>query len=534
MSRPDSTLSENPPPRLRNRSCKARKPEVVAFASWNTQGKTLQNFDNWLDLSGEALDFVALQEVGQLHALKAVTDYGDALKQFELQEAHEVHADYVIGISAMDSHLAQMMLLKRDCVEHILGTWRGKRHMCAEFMSAETRRRMVVASCHFPRSNNSDDDFEESSRELVNVTNRYRGIPMIIVGDDKCARGSDRALLLDSCVNTRSGVVYPSGRPTRFGRQSSAELDYVSVNECLNQIILQHSHAVHVRVVDHSSQVLGSDHCCVLAELLLQTPEATAAVKHRRRRRCRRHRCSQWSVDADKVASMVSDMPSFDSTALDAQWESLQRMAVQSSSPMTPLRYKDDEYLKQLCRRKCVCTGPQETACLTRIITATRHEAKTRWLRDLMQRGSSGDSTAIRYLKNRNLARGDAEAFVRNHDGVLGATHALKQHFQKIFAPTPEPTDTAELQSCLVFLQERARDHPSRPLSHDELHAAIARLKTGKVSVLSMLFSIQMSYLWLFMSPMLLYYSKHRLCCSAKISDRSTFWRPFTSSSRGS
>ena len=90
----------------------------------------------WHEKTGECLDVVALQEVGGVAALPIVHDYGEGLAQVTLHECSEIHDYVVFACTQLSSHLSQMMLVGRDCVDHVVHCWKGDRLLGVEMVCA--------------------------------------------------------------------------------------------------------------------------------------------------------------------------------------------------------------------------------------------------------------------------------------------------------------------------------------------------------------------------------------------------------------
>ena len=165
--------------------------------------------------------------------------------------------------------------------------------------------------------------------------------------------------------------------------------------------------------------------------------------------------------------------------------------------PKTSVKYQDSNTLKGLCQQRRLLTDDNERAALTRKILALRHVERTAWLHELHERSRRGDTTAIRYLKQRYKPNmGEAHDFVRSSGDIHAATTAMREHYQQLFGP-----DLLECQRRRVELVEhefssRAAQTPSPDFTEEEIQMAVDRLKHDKTTGLSGVSNEMLIQLW--------------------------------------
>ena len=407
--------------------------------------------------------------------------------EYSLQDVDELRNYIAIGSTATSSYLGQVILLQRECVDHIVNAWRGDRLIATELCLAGSKHRIVIASCHVPHSDNDEDTFHEALRDVIQLFIDYKHLPIVLLGDLNCPPGSERTVALEAAILARRGKILKSGCPTRFGRWSAAELDYVCYNQQFCDLLLPEPGSLELQAHTDTHKELGSDHCCVSLFAALRDSSASVSMPSGRRRRHRLSRCRRWTVDSDRLASALHECaPDFACKDLQGQWESLKELASRSSAPKTSLRYHDSPTLKALCRTRRMSTDSSEKAALTRHIVALRYSQRAAWLQQLHDRCRMGDCDAIKYLKQRlSSPKGSTHAYIKQHGGVQQAADDLQQHYATLFNPANPPEDQQIVDRATHLFSERALTSPSPDFSEEEVGQAISRLKASRTSGVS-------------------------------------------------
>ena len=456
---------------------------VLNFASWNIQGKSLEQLDTWYSEVGDYFDFFSLQEVGQLSKHKITKEFGNDVYEYLLHETEELRNYTAIGSASTSSHLGQMILLQKECVEHVISAWRGDRFIAVELVLAGTGHRVIVASCHLPHSHNDDELFLDALRDLVQLFIQKRDTPIILLGDFNCEQGSERGITSDSCFTLRGCRFFRTNSATRFGKHSETELDYLCCNQAFQQLLLPDEGAAKIQSHPTTRLELGSDHCCISFMAALHDPRATV-ISSRRRRQYRSSRCKRWQVDPDKLREILPTIAhDFTGTDLQGQWQVLKRVAEQVSTPRTSMKYQDSTILKNLCLRRRLATDPLEKAELTRQVVSLRHLEKSAWIQNLHSRSRQGDCNAIRYLKQRlRPPKGNIHEFVQKKGSISNAATALKLHHEQLFSPDIPEQHQRAIAAAMQTFQERAAVAPSPDFSEEEVQSALDRLQQDKTS----------------------------------------------------
>ena len=457
------------------------------FASWNVQGKALHHFDHWYDEVGDFYDFIGLQEVSQLGSLPVIRDFTPDVHQYLLRDFDEIRDYVAIGTTSCNSHLGQVILLQSESVQHVRSAWRGDRFLAVEVQLVALKQPCIFASCHLPHSDNPDELYQESLRELVQLMVQYKHLPIILLGDFNCDPGSERAIEFFSCVQLRGGRVLRTCETTRWGRHSKSELDYFCCNSAFLGITLPDAESLEATSHPQTREELGSDHCCISLLVALQAPSLDSQKDDNSRssKRYRAGKCKRWRVDAEKLRNNIKDVCATYATAPDiqGQWEVLTSSAQRVSMPSGTMKYVDSPALKALCLSRRLSTDPAERATLTRHIISLRHVEKTSWFQNLHQRSREGDAQAIKYLKQRfSQHKGNVDTFVETAGGLSRAADVLKNHFEHLFQQPTVPSQQAVIQQATRVFSERSRTAPSPDFTIEEIKLCIDRLRPHKTS----------------------------------------------------
>ena len=444
----------------------------------------MHDFDHWCSEVGDSFDFIGLQEVSQTSKLQVVREFGHEVFQYLLTDFDELRDYTAIGTSSCSSYLGQMILLHTERVNIVHSAWRGERVLAVELEIASLNHRFIVVSCHLPHADNSDESFQDSLRELVQLVAQNPRTPIILLGDFNCAPGSDRAVELFSAMQNRGSKIFRTFQTTRWGRCSETEIDYFICNKAFQHCTLAEEGSIKASASPLSRIELGSDHCCISLTVALQDPHAASVEPSLPRKRFHATNCKRWNVSPGLLQQKLTEcIDDFKGADLHGQWEILTRTAKAVSFPRTSLKFIDSPMLKGLCLRRRMRINPEERAQITRQIIAMRHLEKTTWLQSLHQRSQQGDHQAIKYLRQRFAAtKGDIGDFVKREGGLDHAAATLKQHYETLFGPEiPQDHRTAILQAEATF-RARSEEKPSSAFTQHEIDLAMQRLKLNKTS----------------------------------------------------
>ena len=458
----------------------------------------MNSFRDWYDEVGESFDFLCLQEVGQLGSLQVVKEYDGDVFQYFLKDVNELQNYMVLGSTQTSSHLGQVILLRSDCVDSVLSCWRGDRFVATKLVLKGSKHHVVIASCHMPHSDQSDDVYQDALRDIIQLFIDHKHLPIILLGDFNCEHGTERGIALESAFTTRRGKVFSSNSPTRFGKHSAKELDFLCCNSAFHAMLLPEDNP---KVIAHPNtrHELGSDHCYISFMVAVKTSQQQASYRgSRRKRRHKPNRCRRWSCDKTMLSSCLPALSeAFRHDNVQVQWEQLVTVSKYVSMPKTSVKYQDSNTFKGLCQQRRLLTDDNERAALTRKILALRRVERTVWLHELHERSRRGDTTAIRYIKQRYKPNmGEAHDFVRSSGDIHAATTAMREHYQQLFGP-----DLPECQRRRVELVEhefssRAAQTPSPDFTEEEIQMAVDRLKHDKTTGLSGVSNEMLIQLW--------------------------------------
>ena len=431
---------------------------------------------HWLKACDLCIDVLALQEVGGIKNLQVAqcseAHDGNSLPEFVFPD-DELDDYYVFGTDTLESHLGQMILISRDAAECILSTYHGERVIGVQYRDTEGKH-LWVFSVHMPHQDNSDDAYLHAIHELRSLAHAHKDHSVIVAGDFNADVGSARALSLEEAFGySRYTVRRPDG-PTRFGRVSNAQLDFVFISQPLRVCLLEdHSK---LSVVSGSRREIGSDHDRIAYELVFGR-RLSSGPRHRNRGA--RSRCGRYSVK-DSLKMGIQCCIGFEALDLAGKWETLKQFQTRYTYRTPSHKFKDSPYLKSLCMDRRCCSDVEHKAVLTRAIVARRAHEKADWLQKLEHSASSGNAYAIRYLRKRVRHPSPWDGLVKDAGSKSAAAGSIQTHFQKLFQP-PVPLEDQEACDCIMReLQLAASSEALKPFTWPEVAAAVNRLKLGK------------------------------------------------------
>ena len=307
--------------------------------------------------------------------------------------AHLYKGYTILGTSDVESHLAQVMAIHEDFLEYMDQTFSGKRFIAARVIAKDSSKHWLV-NVHFPHNDNSMEDYEDALCDLLSFINMHRRECLLLAGDWNADRESIRALLLDASPGDLGLQPLRGGMHTRFGTQSSAELDYYFINDSFRSVASLDTLAVVADDPQHRLQ-LGSDHSAVQLNFSIRRPQPKQRTRARKR-------CGVYQVNKNMVERRVaSGIFRFDDMDVKSQWEVLRKVSNDVSFRMTSLKYVDSDEIKSLCALRRAEVNPNEKSRLTRLIVSKRLQCRAEWWGNLEKQASCGDCAAVKYLRRR-------------------------------------------------------------------------------------------------------------------------------------
>lgn len=107
---------------------------------------------------------------------------------------------------------------------------------------------------------------------------------------------------------------------------------------------------------------------------------------------------------------------------------------------------------------------------------------RAQWVADLQGAASSGDSSAIAFLKLKSKRHAEWSALVEASGGQHQAAHTVQQHFKNVLAHTPLHARDDECKPFLQKLHDDMQQCQPQLITASELCMAVAKLKPGKSS----------------------------------------------------
>ena len=139
-----------------------------------------------MNITSRDPDIICLQEVGGFGAvLKHDAGAPGPLSEIQMPQdrAGELDVFTILGSDSLDSHLAQMILLQTDSLDHVVCTAQGLRYIAAMIELKEDRTRLWICSVHLPHSSNSDEDFESAVSDLGRFLGAHIRERILVMGD---------------------------------------------------------------------------------------------------------------------------------------------------------------------------------------------------------------------------------------------------------------------------------------------------------------------------------------------------------------
>jgi hypothetical protein len=222
-------------------------------------------------------------------------------------------------------------------------------------------------------------------------------------------------------------------------------------------------------IVEGMDSLLPSDHKLITWETTFFQPPQLQGYRHKQH-------TGRWQVDLQRLQRSLEHQ----STTPD--WPQLCRLARRCQYRLPSRKFQDSPALKELCRARNATANALQRASLSRHIIVTRRAERAQWLSELHTSASSGDTSAIAFLKAKHQPTANWSHLIAHSGSLQGAIHNVKNHFQEVFSNTPIPTRTADCSHHIEALQAHMDQTEPTPLQPEELSLALANLKLGKTS----------------------------------------------------
>lgn len=187
-------------------------------------------------------------------------------------------------------------------------------------------------------------------------------------------------------------------------------------------------------------------------------------------------RTGKWLVDEKRVPKGLQ------TSTWQSPWSDLCHLSQACQYRLHSRKYRDSIALKQLCHTRNSTENAAQRASLTRHILQQRRVERAQWVADLQGAASSGDSSAIAFLKLKSKRHAEWSALVEASGGQHQAAHTVQQHFKNVLAHTPLHARDDECKPFLQKLHDDMQQCQPQLITASELCMAVAKLKPGKTS----------------------------------------------------
>ena len=162
----------------------------------------------------------------------------------------------------------------------------------------------------------------------------------------------------------------------------------------------------------------------------------------------------RWKVDTDRLQDSLMHL-----APPRCDWKRLCLLANTCQYRRPSLKFKDSTELKRLCHLRNSTEDANQRASMSRHIIASRRAERAQWLQSLHAAASSGDPSAIAFLKAKQKAPSDWSQLVAHAGSQPEAIQNVRNHFQQTFATTPLDTRAADCAPHIATLETTHGQH---------------------------------------------------------------------------
>ena len=442
--------------------------QILQLASWNVWGKSLFQIADVLSDQGIHFDIIALQEVGGLSQGKLTTDGFLAADDPNVQLHDELRDYWIVATDQLSSHHGQAILVDKTFATAVLHTLKGTRFLGAQILH-KSGLRLWVFSGHLPHHHQPLSDYSAATTELRQLLQRTQHLPTLVVGDWNATphrEPMDEQALALACLEAEARLMFRlPEQPTWKHRV----YDFVGFTPAFERCIAPSCLPTSPLIVEGMDSLLPSDRKLITWETTFFQPPQRQGYRHKQH-------TGRWQVDLQRLQR------SLEHQSATPDWPQLCRLARQCQYRLPSRKFQDSPALKELCRARNATANALQRASLSRHIIATRRAERAQWLSELHTSASSGDTSAIAFLKAKHQPTANWSHLIAHSGSLQGAIHNVKNHFQEVFSNTPIPTRTADCSHHIEALQAHMDQTEPTPLQPEELSLALANLKLGKTS----------------------------------------------------
>ena len=449
-----------------------RPLQFLQLASWNVRGKSLFQVADVLSDQAIHFDVIALQEVGGLSQGKLTADGFLDADDPAIQLHDELNDYWLVATDQLSSHLGQAILIDKTFAIGILHTVKRGRFIGTRILH-KSGFDFWAFSGHLPHHQQPLAHYTDAIQELRQLLTASRPLPALILADWNATpqqhRLDDQALEI-ACLTAEEelDILLPD-QPT----WKHKTYDFIVLTPAFRRCIAPSYLPIGTpQIVPALEQLLPSDHKMVTWETALLPPLAHQQCTSRHRRRPGR-----WQVDPARLhAGLAKD----DHSTCD--WKRLCLLARHCQYRPHSRKFKDSPERKRLCRLRNWTAEAAQRASTSRHIIATRRAERAAWLHNLYTAASSGDSSAIAFLRAQHKPTSTWSHLLAHSGSQPAAINKVKDHFQQVFAKTPPNSRAADCTPHLATLQAHMAHTEPQPIHADEVHQALIKLKPGKTS----------------------------------------------------
>ena len=445
-----------------------RPVQILQLASWNVWGKSLFQIADVLSDQVIHFDIIALQEVGGLSQGKLTADGFLAADDPNVQLHAELSDYWIVATDQLSSHHGQAILVDKTFATAVLHTLKGTRFLGALVLH-KSGLKLWVFSGHLPHHHQPVSNYSAATYELRQLLQRTQHLPTLVVGDWNATpqqEHMDEQALILTCLEAEAQLKFHlPEQPTWKHRV----YDFIGITPAFERCIAPSSLPTYPLIVEGMDSLLPSDHKMITWETTFFQPRQRQGFRHKQH-------TGRWQVDTQRLQQSLEHHPA------TPDWPHLCRLARRCQYRLPSRKFRDSPALKELCRARSATTNALHRASLSRHIIATRRAERTQWLSELHASASSGDTSAIAFLKATHKPTTNWSKLIAHSGSLQGAIHNVKNHFQEVFNNTPLPTRTADCSPHIDALLARMNLSEPTPLQAAELNLALTRLKLGKTS----------------------------------------------------
>ena len=375
----------------------------------------------------------------------------------------------LVCTDCLNSHLGQAILIDKSYTDGILGTLKGDRFIGAHLLHKSGTKMWILAG-HLPHHQQPIMDYSNAMQELNSLLQRTQHSPCLVAADWNATLSGttlDAQALQLACLVAESKCQLPMPKEPTWKNKT---YDFFLASPLLLQKIdPAASELLTPQIVHGLEALLPTDHKLVAFDTVLCHSRPRPSYR-------RATRTGKWLVDEKRL------LKGLQTSTWHSPWSDLCHLSQACQYRLHSRKYRDSIALKQLCHTRNSTENAAQRASLTRHILQQRRVERAQWVADLQGAASSGDSSAIAFLKLKSKRHAEWSALVEASGGQHQAAHTVQQHFKNVLAHTPLHARDDECKPFLQKLHDDMQQCQPQLITASELRMAVAKLKPGKTS----------------------------------------------------